>query len=119
MARRNRRLIFQMLPLAMVLLLGGCANTSGIYNVRSFGAAGDGQTLDTDAVNKAITAANEDGGGTVQFPAGTYRCYSIHLKSNVTLYLGQGATILAAPPRDEKSTLPGYDVPEPNPWDAY
>ena len=37
----------------------------------------------------------------------------------MTLYLGQGATILAAPPRAEKSTEPGNDVPEKNPWDSY
>ena len=112
----------RLLPLALIFLLGGCAGSrgvDGIYNVKAFGASGDGTTLDTDAVNDAITAANRDGGGTVQFPAGEYRCYSIHLKSNVALYLGQGATILAAPPRKENSTEPGYDVPEPNAWDKY
>jgi polygalacturonase len=119
MALRSGRIICRMLPLAVIFLIGGCTSVNGIYNVRSYGATGDGKTLDTDAVNNAITAANSAGGGTVQFPAGTYRCYSIHLKSNVTLYLGQGATILAAPPRAEKSTEPGYDVPEKNPWDSY
>src|SRR5437016_10964645 len=83
------------------------------YDVRDAGATGDGKTLDTPAVNKAIETANAAGGGTVYFPPGTYLCYSIHLKSNVALYLDQGATILAAenPLKDDE---PGYDPPEPN-----
>ncbi len=117
----NKR-IGRLLPVAAIFLLAGCAGSrgvDGIYNVRAFGAKGDGTTLDTDSVNDAITAANSDGGGTVRFPAGIYRCFSIHLKSNVTLYLGEGATILAAPPTKEGSTEPGYDAPEPNQWDHY
>ena len=46
------------------------------------------------------------GGGTVYFPAGTYLCYSIRLKSNVALYLDQGATILAAPNPLEQLQVP-------------
>ncbi len=87
------------------------------YNVKAFGATGDGKTLDTATINKAIDAAAAAGGGTVLFPAGTYLCYSIHLKSNITLYLGSGATILAA-----DSPAPGregYDPPEPLAWDKY
>src|ERR1700704_475333 len=69
-----------------------------VYDVRSFGAKGDGKTPDTPAVNKTIETAAAAGGGTVYFPAGTYLCLSIHLKSNIALYLDQGATILAADP---------------------
>src|SRR5919202_80056 len=76
------------------------ADAAGVFNVRSFGARGDGKALDTPAVNRAIDAAAAAGGGTVRFPAGTYRCFSIRLKSNVALYLDQGATVLAADPRD-------------------
>lgn len=85
------------------------------FNVRVFGATGDGKTLDTAAINKTIDAAASNGGGTVFFPAGSYVSVSIHLKSNVALYLDQGATIVAA------ETGPGaqYDPPEPNPWDQY
>lgn len=86
------------------------------YNVRSFGARGDGKTLDTPAVKKAIEAAALAGGGTVRFPAGTYLCFSIQLKSNIGLYLDQGATILAADPKVAKGS---YDLPEPNEWDMY
>jgi polygalacturonase len=87
-----------------------------VYDVRAFGAKGDGRTLDTTAINKAIDAAAAAGGGTVTFPAGTYLSVSIHLKSNITLQLDQGATILAADPVPGKVT---YDLPEPNEWDMY
>ena len=89
----------------------------GIYDVRTFGAVGDGKTIDTPAVNRAIEAATASGGGTVRFPAGTYACYSIHLRSHVSLFLEQGATILAAA---SGGTSGGYDAPEPNPpYSAY
>jgi polygalacturonase len=57
----------------------------GILNVRSFGATGDGTTLDSPAINKAIETAAAARGGTVYFPAGSYLCYSIRLKSNVSV----------------------------------
>ena len=110
----------------VLLLLGaglaGCSTLSQpaarTYDVRTYGATGDGKALDTDAINKAIDAAAAAGGGTVWFPAGTYASYSIHLKSNVALYLDQGATILAADP-PPTGTPGGYDAPEPNAWDKY
>lgn len=86
-----------------------------VYNVRTFGAKGDGQALDTPAINRAIDTAARTGGGTVFFPAGSYLSVSIHLKSNITLYLDQGATIVAADPKEGFK----YDAPEPNPWDKY
>ena len=87
-----------------------------IYDVRAFGAKGDGKTLDTGAINKAIEAAAAAGGGTVVFPAGTYLSVSIHLRSNITLQLSPGTTILAADHSPGKAT---YDLPEPNEWDMY
>jgi polygalacturonase len=106
--------------LALGLFCAGCANlpTSSTFDVKAYGATGDGKTIDTDAINKAIEAANAAGGGTVFFPAGTYASYSIHLKSNVALYLGAGATLLAADPLPE-GTPGGYDAPEPNAFEAY
>ena len=89
-----------------------------VYDVRAFGATGDGKTLDTPAVNRAIDAAAAAGGGTVYFPAGKYLCYSIHLKSNVALYLEQGATIVAADPAADPGQI--YDPAESNkPWEDY
>lgn len=91
-------------------------NTENIFNVRIFGAKGDGKALDSPAINKAIEAAAKSGGGTVFFPAGTYRSFSIRLKSNITLYFDQGSTLLAASPTDGDGK---YDAPEPNQWDKY
>jgi polygalacturonase len=96
------------------------AGASDVFDVKTYGAKGDGATIDTLAINKTIEAANANGGGIVRFPPGTYVCYSIHLKSNVALYLGQGATILAASVPMEGTTTGGYDVAEPDePWSAY
>jgi polygalacturonase len=96
----------------------------GIFDIRTYGAVGDGKAVDSPGINKAIEAAVAAGGGTVLFPAGTWLCFSIRLKSHVALHLAQGATILAA-----DSPLPGaatgynggtYDAAEPNTaWDAY
>ena len=94
------------------------ANTpAGGLDVRTFGATGDGKTLDTDAINKAVAAAAAAGGGTVLFPAGQYLSYSIRLKSNVTLHLEPGATIIAADAPAEGAA--GYDAAEPNEWNMY
>src|SRR5437773_4683206 len=81
-----------------------------VFDVTRFGAKGDGVTIDSDVINQVIEAAAADGrGGTVYFPAGTYACYSIHLQSNVELYLAHNATILAAAPANGR----GYDPAEP------
>ena len=86
-----------------------------VYDVRTFGAKGDGKMLDTAAINKTIDAAAAAGGGTVYFPAGKYLSVSIHLKSNIALYLDHSATIIAADTANEVK----YDPPEPNQWDKY
>jgi polygalacturonase len=88
------------------------------FSVRDFGAKGDGLALDTPALNAAIIAAAAAGGGTVELPAGDYLCYTIRLRSRVTLHLGPGATIIAAepPPAGQPG---GYDAPEPNTWNQY
>lgn len=88
---------------------------ASMFDVRKFGTRGDGKTLDSPAINRAIDAAAAAGGGTVFFPAGNYLSVSIHLKSNISLYLDQGATIIAA----ETSASARYDPPEPNEWDKY
>jgi polygalacturonase len=76
-----------------------------MFNVRDHGATGDGHTLDTDAINRAILAADAAGGGTVYFPAGTYLSFSVRLRSRITLHLDRGAVLLAAgdpPPGHEE-----------------
>lgn len=93
-------------------------------DVRVYGATGNGKTVDSPAINRAIETAASIGGGTVVFPAGTYLSFSIRLRSHVQLRLEPGATILAA-----DSPLPGeatgydggtYDAAEPKTaWEAY
>ena len=100
----------------LLSLLTGCLYMqAAIYNVRDFGAKADGKAIDSPAINRAIEAAAQEGGGTVYLPAGEYACYSIRLKSNIHLYLEQGARIIAAfPGKDE-----GYDSAEPNEHNKY
>ena len=86
------------------------------FNIRDYGAKGNGTTLDTAAINKAIETAAAKGGGTVYFPAGTYLSFSIRLKSNITIFLDNGATLLAADPTVHNGK---YDLPEPNAFDMY
>ena len=92
------------LLLLTVLTLGVGASS---YNVRDFGAKGDGQALDHVAINQAIEKACDNGGGQVVLPSGTYLCGSIRLKSNVELHLMAGAKILAAP-----ASMKAYDESE-------
>jgi len=77
------------------------------FNVRDFGAVGDGAHLDSPAINKAIEAAAKTGGGTVLLSAGTYLSGSIHLKSNIHILIDAGATLLGAP-----QSLNAYDETE-------
>ncbi|HEY0945005.1 MAG TPA: glycosyl hydrolase family 28 protein [Opitutaceae bacterium] len=83
------------------------------FNVRDFGARGDGAGLDSPAINAAIEAAARAGGGTVRLPAGTYLSFSIRLRSKLTLHLDAGATLRAATPAEG---FGAYDPPEPNEW---
>ncbi|MEW2923141.1 glycoside hydrolase family 28 protein [Muricauda sp. ANG21] len=104
MIKRNLLVVFFVFN-AIALL----ANEVNVYNVKKYGAVGDGKKLDTDAINKAINDANKEGGGMVYFPPGTYLSASIHLKSNITLYLEVGSVIEAV-----HDSIAKYDFPEVN-----
>ncbi|HWB32678.1 MAG TPA: glycosyl hydrolase family 28-related protein [Acidobacteriaceae bacterium] len=100
------------------------ASVPAYFDVRNFGATGDGKTVDSPSINKAIEAAAAAGGGTVIFPAGNYISFSIRLKSKVDLYLSRGATVIAAdsPQPGETTGYMGgtYDAAEPNTaWNDY
>ncbi len=84
--------------LLLILFLLSCASTrtSTVYNIKTFGATGDGVTLETTAIQKAVDAAHQSGGGTVWFPPGKFLSGTILLKSNVTLHLERGATLLGS-----------------------
>jgi polygalacturonase len=100
------------------------AAVEALFNVRKYGATGDGKTVDTPAVNKAIEAVAAAGGGTLLFPAGTYVFFSIRLRSKVDLYISRGCTILAAdsPKPGETTGYNGgvYDSAGPaQPWEPF
>jgi polygalacturonase len=86
---------------------------NNFYNVKDFGAKGDGINMDGYSINKAISEAAKAGGGTVFIPAGNYVSGSIHLQSNICLFIGQGATLIAS----SDSTL--FDKPEKSINDVY
>ena len=91
-----------------LMMVGLMAHASSAdYNVRDYGAKGDGKTLDHQAINAAIDSCVAHGGGRVVVPAGTYLCGSIRMKSHVELHLSAGAKILAAP-----ASMKAYDEAE-------
>ena len=96
------------LILSSALISSIFAADKGSYNVKDYGATGDGKTLDSHSINKAIDVAAQAGGGTVYLPAGTYLSGSIHMKSNINLYLEAGCIILGAP-----QDINAYDSEEP------
>ncbi|MDA8376282.1 MAG: glycosyl hydrolase family 28 protein [Planctomycetia bacterium] len=73
-------------------------NTLGArtYNIRDFGAKGDGKTVDTVAVQAAIDACHSDGGGIVLAPAGVFVIGTVQMKSNVTLRIAAGGKLLGS-----------------------
>lgn len=70
--------------------------TSSIYDVRNYGAIGDGVAKETAALQKTIDACHIAGGGQVLLPAGRYVSGTIYLKSNVELHLSSGAVLLGS-----------------------
>jgi hypothetical protein len=130
----RRRNLMKLSPLALAatattigrtaLAEAPAAPTDATFNVRTYGATGDGKTVDTPAINKAIEAVANAGGGTLIFPAGTYVCFTIRLRSKVDLHLSRGCTILAAdsPKPGEATGYNGgaYDPAGPaQPWEAF
>jgi polygalacturonase len=92
------------LPLTAMLASAHAASASqgngtlrakdGVFNVRAYGAKGDGATLETVAINRAIEACAKAGGGEVLVPPGRYLSGTIHLRSHITLFLAAGGVIV-------------------------
>ena len=103
---------FTFLSLFFLAMITSCeaadVAAGNFFNVRDYGAIGDGKNLDSPAIDKAVAAAAAAGGGTVLVPAGTYLSGSIHLQSNIHLLIDAGATILGAP-----QDMNAYDETEP------
>ena len=112
------------LPQELPAQTSRAGQSAAAFDVRSFGAVGDGKTIDSPAINRAIQAAVAVGGGTVRFPAGSYLCFSLRLASHIHLHLEAGCAIIAAdsPKPGETTGYNGgtYDAAEPKTaWDAY
>jgi hypothetical protein len=84
-----------MLPrlVALLALVASAALPVSLFDVTAHGAKGDGKTLDSAAIQKAIDACHRAGGGVVYFPRGDFLSGTFVLKSNVTLHLSPGATL--------------------------
>lgn len=111
----KRFLLISCAVAGLVVAGSGIATSApgGVYDVKDYGAKGNGSTNDSGAIDKAITAAGAAGGGTVRFTSGNYKsANTVHLKSNVTIQLDAGATITG-------SSADSYDKPESNQWDDY
>lgn len=111
----NKLKYLMIIILTVTRICGFCSPNQNFYNVKKYGAKGDGKNLDSKAINKAIEQAASNGGGTVYLPAGVYLSGSIRLKSNISLFIDQGAMIIAAPVSVEDQ----YDDEEPGAGNAY
>ena len=80
----------------LTLAAYGQRSSGTVFNVKDYGAAGDGRTLDTKAIDKAIAACVKSGGGTVVIPAGKFVTGTVRLYSNVELHLNPGAILWAS-----------------------
>jgi polygalacturonase len=74
---------------------------TGIFNVKDYGAKGDGKTLDTAAIQAAIDACHKARGGTVLIPAGIFLSGTLQLKSDVIFYLSAGGKLLGSTRRED------------------
>lgn len=78
----------------LFVLLPLIASGQSVYNVMDYGATGDGKTLDSQAIQRAIDDCHHRGGGEVQIPSGTYLSSTIQLKDHVNLHLLKNASIV-------------------------
>jgi len=83
--------------------------TTGVFNVKNFGATGDGETLDTRAIQSAVDACAKSGGGKILIPSGKYLVGCIELRSNTNLHLSAGAILLGSTSQADYTTkTPAY-----------
>jgi polygalacturonase len=93
----------------------GALHAARTCDVRAFGAKGDGTTKDTAAIQGAIEACARKGGGAVHLTAGTYVSAPIVLKSNITLQLDKGATLLGSPDHADYAPMTEFHLPDVQP----
>jgi len=114
----NRREAFYAMSVGLAgvssaIPLGAAAPRQGTHSIifepHTYGAVGDGKTLDSGAINAAIDACHQAGGGIVYLRPGIYLCGTVILKSDITLYLEAGATILGSTNIRDYTPQPGPD----------
>jgi polygalacturonase len=74
----------------------GCVESTERFSITDYDAVGDGKTINTTSIQKAIDACSETGGGRVFFPPGEYLSGTVILKDHVVLHIGEGATLLGS-----------------------
>jgi polygalacturonase len=111
--------VWLVMPLLGLSMVAGCGSgvhsqtsqaseaPAKVFNVRDYGAVGDGKTLDTQAIQKALDACGQAGGGTVLFPAGTYLSQPLTLRTKTTVQIESDATLLADTNQNEYLKTPG------------
>ena len=85
--------VFCLSALCFWACLAGAQEPPAVFNIKDYGAQGDGKTINTQAINTAIIACSEAGGGTVIVSAGTFLTGTVQMKSHVTLLLEKDAVI--------------------------
>jgi polygalacturonase len=112
--KRNRlthRILTPLFTLALIAASATALHAARTCNPRDFGAKADGTTKDTAAIQKAIDTCAAKGGGTARLTAGTYLSAPVVLKSNITLQLDKGATLLGSPDHADYPTITEFRLP--------
>ncbi|HEO72105.1 MAG TPA: glycoside hydrolase family 28 protein, partial [Candidatus Hydrogenedentes bacterium] len=114
MVRKNtffrRRDIISTVLMLSVFWAGTAGALEFQHDARAYGARGDGEQLDTAAIQAAVDACHEQGGGQVTFGPGRYLAGTIVLKSGVSLYLSANAVLLGSPNLEDYPEIPGNFV---------
>ena len=104
---------FMLLPAVLLFALCiPCLHAAAFCDPRAYGAKGDGASKDTVAIQSAIDSCEKQGGGTVQLTAGTYLSAPIVLRSNTTLQLDKGATLLGSPDHSDNPAKTEFRLPD-------
>jgi polygalacturonase len=98
----NSALVFLLISISLQ-----AADGSKVFDVRQFGAKGDGKTPDTVAIQKALDECGAAGGGTVEFSPGIYLSQPINIRTKTTMRLDAGATLLASTNQSDFMKTPG------------